>query len=287
MSGSGQQIDIDLEAHLSQSTLPSVAGGYPHRMHSRSASWSFTHAAQRSAGTDLGSSLAALNPLQGVTSVIRELVGQESDHSSPSSPRISRTASQVSLPLARGPSYDDELSNSPPRRTLDVRQDHRARAAMEAEIGRARQHQQLQTSNEDQQNNIGFEISDGIRWLEHNAIFIILLVIKFAWYHRSGNHTGRRGGGGGAREERGKEGGVWIGAPSCLISTYTSDVSLYHLRNYGNTDFIIQTLWPIKCATLKSVSNALGATSLPRSIQNCSESYGRRLEDAVYPVGVS
>jgi hypothetical protein len=39
--------------------------------------------------------------------------------------------------------------------------------------------------NEEQQ-NIGFEISDGIRWLEHNAIFIVLLLLKFAWYHRSG-----------------------------------------------------------------------------------------------------
>ncbi len=188
MSARGHQIDIELEPHGSAAPLRTPPSGYPHRAHSRSASWSFSRAAQRSTGTDLGSSLAALNPLQGVTSVLRELVGgQESDNSSSVSPRISRAASQVSLPLTRGPSYHDELSDSPPQ-TLDVRQ-----AAMEAEVGRARQHQQLQGINEDQQNYIGFEISDGIRWLEHNAIFIILLMVKFAWYHRSGNTAGAGG----------------------------------------------------------------------------------------------
>ncbi len=57
-----------------------------------------------------------------------------------------------------------------------------------------------------------------------------------------------------------------------------SVASLYHLHNYGSTDFTIHTLWPIKCAALKSVSNTLEATSLPRTIQNCSESYGRCLD---------
>ncbi len=48
-----------------------------------------------------------------------------------------------------------------------------------------------------------------------------------------------------------------------------------------NTDFIIQTSWQIKCAVLKSVGNTLEATSLPRTIQNCSESYGRHFEGGV------
>ena len=41
-----------------------------------------------------------------------------------------------------------------------------------------------QNGNEEQ--NMGIEIGDGVRWLERNAIFIILLLVKFAWYHRSG-----------------------------------------------------------------------------------------------------
>ena len=41
-----------------------------------------------------------------------------------------------------------------------------------------------QNGNEEQ--NAGVEIGDGVRWLERNAIFIILLLVKFAWYHRSG-----------------------------------------------------------------------------------------------------
>ena len=41
-----------------------------------------------------------------------------------------------------------------------------------------------QNGNEEQ--NTGMEVGDGVRWLERNAIFIILLLVKFAWYHRSG-----------------------------------------------------------------------------------------------------
>ena len=41
-----------------------------------------------------------------------------------------------------------------------------------------------QNGNEEQ--NGGGEIGEGVQWLEHNAIFIILLLVKFAWYHRSG-----------------------------------------------------------------------------------------------------
>ena len=41
-----------------------------------------------------------------------------------------------------------------------------------------------QNGNEEQ--NTGMEVGDGVRWLERNAIFIILVLVKFAWYHRSG-----------------------------------------------------------------------------------------------------
>lgn len=41
-----------------------------------------------------------------------------------------------------------------------------------------------QNGNEEQ--NTGIEVSDGVRWLERNAIFLILVLVKFAWYHRSG-----------------------------------------------------------------------------------------------------
>ena len=41
-----------------------------------------------------------------------------------------------------------------------------------------------QNGNEEQ--NTGIDVGDGVRWLERNAIFIILVLVKFAWYHRSG-----------------------------------------------------------------------------------------------------
>ena len=44
-----------------------------------------------------------------------------------------------------------------------------------------------QNGNEEQ--NTGIEVGDGVRWLERNAIFIILVFVKFGWYHRSGTQN--------------------------------------------------------------------------------------------------
>jgi len=106
--------------------------------------------------------------------VIREYVQQE--HSSVGNSTMSRTTSEVSLPLSRVASYEDELSDAPVPPHIPSRQERR--------VPDIRDQRHPPPVNEEQ--NIGFEISDGIRWLEHNAIFIILLLVKFAWYHRSG-----------------------------------------------------------------------------------------------------
>ena len=184
MNGRGHEIGIDLDpsydegapSHDPHSTsFPSTL--HPHT-HSRSQSWSFNSRGQRLGGTaDLTTSLAALNP---ITSVIREMVpsfGQDTDSSARSSPaRMSRTTSQVTLPLRTGVTFDTELvrEESPPTSAAHPHP-HRTVGGRAEGSG----------EGEDQQ-NIGFEISDGIRWLEHNAIFIVLLLLKFAWYHRSG-----------------------------------------------------------------------------------------------------
>ena len=188
MNGRGQEIGIELD--------PSLDGGAPSHgphsnafpsslhhthSHSRSQSWSFNSRGQRPGGSDLTTSLAALNP---ITSVIREIVpsfGQETDSSAGSSPILmSRTTSQVSLPLPAGIRYDNELVRDPPA-TSALPHPHRTPGGRAEGVGE----RGAGNGNEEQQ-NIGFEISDGIRWLEHNAIFIILLLLKFAWYHRSG-----------------------------------------------------------------------------------------------------
>ena len=165
------EVGIELEA--SPPSTPRIGQRvFPHRIHSRSASWSFT------GGQRPGSRVASLNPITPITSVIREFVGQERDRDSASNLGMSRSSSEVSVPLARGASYDDELSDTPLHHHLGFQQDGRG-----WETG-DRLHYQPPPVNDEQ--NIGFEVSDGIRWLEQNAIFIILLLVKFAWYHRSG-----------------------------------------------------------------------------------------------------
>ena len=193
MNGRGQEVGIDLDAGVDTGgPLPpgvrpqrgdfAPGGGSLHnpRSHSRSQSWSFNSRGQRPGTGDLTSGLAALNP---ITSVIREIVpsfgGEQSDSSSGNSPTlVSRAASQVSLPLS---SFGEGLVRGSPPSTPHPHRTVGGRGGAEGEGGE----RGPGNGNEEQQ-NIGFEISDGIRWLEHNAIFIVLLLLKFAWYHRSG-----------------------------------------------------------------------------------------------------
>ena len=184
MSGRMQHIGIDMDTEGGP-----PAAEYSHvnpRSHSRSQSWSFNSRGPRSGAGDLTSSLAALTP---ITSVIREIVpsfGSESDSALPESPLLlSRAASQVSLPpLASGIRYGTPGSPMSPHPLP-----HRTGGGVGSGGGRGAEGErggERVEVNEEQQQNIGFEISDGVRWLEHNAIFIVLLLLKFAWYHRSG-----------------------------------------------------------------------------------------------------
>lgn len=175
------------------------------RAHSRSASWSLPSRQ----GSDFGRGLVSLNPMTPITNVIREIVpsfghlSSLSDSSGRESPRgrvsphVSRNTSQTSLLLGTS-----ELEE----RTIE----QNSGAAETQEIhGLSSGHDSLRTLGDSSSNvnvhlprehlavhmggqgppedaNVGLELSDSMRWLEQNAIFIILLLLKFAWYHRSG-----------------------------------------------------------------------------------------------------
>ena len=151
------------------------------RSHSRSASWSFTQT--RRGG---GRGLAAFSPL---TSVLRDIVvpsfteSSQNLHSIEDASAIgSRTVSQVSLNI--GSSFDDELNDNTPLLMQERHwPDNRALANRGPLVHEGRF--QGEAAEQDA-GDVGVEISDGVRWLEHNAVFIVLLLTKFAWYHRSG-----------------------------------------------------------------------------------------------------
>lgn len=173
-----------------------------HRTHSRSASWSLPGPGGH--GSRASMSLAALNPMTPIANVIREIVpsfGQSSDSSTGVSPHVSRNPSQTSLLLG---SPEVEESN-PEQESIGLVNSHVSMRTMgdtssSLSVHLPHEHVSLASppppaaggggatgSLDDQNNNnVGLELSDSMRWLEHNAIFIILLLIKFAWYHRSG-----------------------------------------------------------------------------------------------------
>ena len=156
MSG---HVSLDMDSqntrppHLSRSAV----------LHSRSASWSFTRGQGRAA-TDLG--LAALTPLR---TVIRELVPSfgHGDVMTPES--LSRAASQVSLSLTRATGYDGQPSFE-----------------TETPTAATQPTGEPQPQFPEEQN---VEMGDGVRWLEHNAVFAAILLLRFAWFHRSGEEV--------------------------------------------------------------------------------------------------
>ena len=199
------------------------------RLHSRSASWSFA-GSQRPSPADIGSSLAAMNPIR---SVIREFVpslNPTDERDSPSRGGISRTSSQLSAALgitqwdsARWESSPQTigLSSLPPSNNVTMQiGGNDSCSSTESVIGGGSHADDSRSSvgsgsNDREQprpdgvnGNMfeghgsigvpmgeqlgeeptggGAEVSDGVRWAEQNVLFLILLVLRYFWMHRSG-----------------------------------------------------------------------------------------------------
>lgn len=167
----------------------SSIGFLPSRMHSRSASWSFTGTARPSA-SDLSSGLASINPIR---SVIREFVPSLNPQiENPPSPP-SRSNSQLSLGRLSGTTEDpssrlglSQLSyNSPSTMTREgsgqsLGSDN-AREQPYADVGSIN----IQATGNGNAEENG-EVSDWARWVEQNIVFLMILSIRYAWIHGLG-----------------------------------------------------------------------------------------------------
>ena len=162
-----------------------------HRTHSRSASWSLANG-QATRPAEFGRGLVGLNPMTPITNAIREIVPSfgRSNSSVRSSPHLSRNASQTSLLLGTS-----ELEEVSVEQTVTQTQDggHDSLRTLgdsssNVNVHLPREHTAVHMGPQPppEEPNVGLELSDSMRWLEQNAIFIILLLMKFAWYHRSG-----------------------------------------------------------------------------------------------------
>lgn len=202
MSSDSQDVVVDLD-----SLPPSRGrnGGFRtalsnvHRAHSRSASWSLSSGQ----GTDFGRGLVSLNPMTPITNVIREIVpsfghiSRTSDSNGRASPHVSRNTSQASLLLGSSELEQGAIGQNGIEDTRDIHGlssghdflrtlgDSSSNVNVHLPREHMAVHMGAQAPPEDA--NVGLELSDSMRWLEQNAIFIILLLMKFAWYHRSGD----------------------------------------------------------------------------------------------------
>ena len=198
-----------IAAPLAPSTNAAIAS--EQRSHSRSASWSFTRGQM-------------LNPISPITSVLTGIVPSLSQismsagnaatsHSIPESPPPSRTSSRETL-LVRGGSSagassgdgsgergeeagrrEESFNSDSPRLSpnlWDSRTVGDSSTNVSVHVPRGHNPSTtggIQHQNGNEEQNVGVDIGDGVRWLERNAIFIILLLVKFAWYHRSGENS--------------------------------------------------------------------------------------------------
>lgn len=150
------------------------------RAHSRSASWSLP-GGRSSLPSGMGLSL---NPIAPLTNVIREIV--------PSFDRLSRhSGSDGSNHVSREPSQNSLLLGTTGveregGEVVDGREQGEADTTESVAMPREHIAIPMGVQGAPDEQDVGLELSDSVRWLEQNAVFIILLMIKFAWYHRSG-----------------------------------------------------------------------------------------------------
>lgn len=203
-SSNSQDIGIELDTPPPPSSRSRGLGFHAtlsnvRRAHSRSASWSLPGA--QGAG-EFGRGLVCLNPMTPITNAIREIVPSFRSRTSETSmgtgsgtPHLSRDTSQTSLllgdaegSLEQGSRVETQEGHvpsgyDPSRRTL-------GNSSSNVNVHLPHEHVAIPMGGQGaaDEANVGLELNDSLRWLEHNAIFIILLLVKFAWYHRSGEN---------------------------------------------------------------------------------------------------
>ena len=164
-------------------------------MHSRSASWSFTGTTRPNA-SDISSGLASINPIR---SVIREFVPSLNPQQENTSTPPSRSNSQISLGRLSIPMEDNgssrtfgtnHLSHTSPSTMSREGSEHslefdNAREQPYADIQGTLYNNMIQQTNATATDD-NVELSDWVRWVEQNLVFIMVLAVRYAWIHGLG-----------------------------------------------------------------------------------------------------
>lgn len=147
------------------------------RSHTRSQSWTNPPVGQ----ANFTSSLTSIYSVSPLATVFREFFmrsGGQSNHTpNRRENHLNRTFSETSLPRQQ---VIHSRGNTPPP------QEHRTlEGASISEDLPGRTNEEVIQDNVEQP-TIGVEISEGVRWMERNAVFIVIVLIKFSFYHRAG-----------------------------------------------------------------------------------------------------
>ena len=179
---------MDSSHHCDDGDITRHTGG-THRSHSRSQSWSLPDAAPR-AQADFAPGITSMYSISPISTVIREFVPsivqltRSSDPSNMNSyRRISRNSSSGTL------HGDQDREHGAPPQDGGYRRDQWTRGDVSINMegpDERRSHEQAVRHEYVEQSTLGVEISEGVRWMERNAVFIIILLIKFSYYHRYG-----------------------------------------------------------------------------------------------------
>lgn len=167
-----------------------------HRTHSRSQSLSLpVDAHQRTHQLGYSPDISSMYSISPFSNVFRDFVpsfvnmAQSSD---PTNVHLSRTShiqsrSSSGSSLSQGLRYErEETGNDHLSENTDERDRHEhVSLNMDTSHDHRQFHEHAGHETVDH-STLGLEISEGVRWMERNAVFIILLLLKFSYYHRYG-----------------------------------------------------------------------------------------------------
>ncbi len=161
------------------------------RVHTRSSSWSFTGSTRPGAG-DIGASIAAINPIR---SVIREFVPTLGTTNENDITTRSQSGSQLSL-RSFGIGEDDAtpLNYATPINYVTQSRGHTPPVTVNSDnsvsSNDSRDHPYANNGPMFPDTDAdSIELSEGFRWIEQNAFFFTLLLIRYSWIHKSGYYN--------------------------------------------------------------------------------------------------
>lgn len=183
MAASGRNTCTEIEMEPLASCCEPNESPHRHntRSHTRSLSWTNMEPVTQPRYTPSLSSIYSISPL---TTVFREFLARSGDNRTTNRPHNSHLNRTFSDSRAPQEPLSQTRSGTPPSQIRRVDSLSSGVSSAGSDGLDNREHEEVFRDNLEQPTVV--EISEGVRWLERNAVFLVIILIKFALFHRAG-----------------------------------------------------------------------------------------------------